>query len=1505
VPTAESPDLSVCAQEPIHTPGGVQAYGVLIACDADDRLVSISANAGVPFEVGMPLSAVLPEWIEPVIQSSWGSPGLDGPVVVGLLPRLNDTPLQVLAHVHHGVKYVELIPIPSESTANINLTDAARRLSGLHTVEQFAESICEVLRRETGYDRVMVYRFDGEWNGEVLAEAKQDDLEPYLGLMYPASDIPPQARELYRRVRVRVLVDAEAPASPLHPGRGRTFDLSSARLRAMSPVHCEYLRNMGVRATHVTSIFHNGDLWGLIACHHRQPKVPHPNWAVASDSLSRLMETAITMCENRDRTEGVHFAQSMLRSLPMLLAGNSRLGEGLVSEQVGLMEMMHADGLCVIHRSEQFRRGSAPSSERIQKLTKWLDHQGQAHFSTDRLGERNPDFDGDTEATGLLALHIPNSLQGWILWFRREQSRNVRWAGDPRKAVLPAEDGSIRLSPRKSFAEWVEVVRNRSKAWSVAELSTAMEVIRPNLLEVVATAYQKQAEVLRRYQSILFEQVHDAVVVTDLDGVVTFWNDGATRTLGWTSAEMVGKPILSRIPNADRAGAQAILAQVQAGEPFSGRYRDSTKSGETVWLDTRLRRITDEHGKLIGIMGASRDVTAEKKVEDQLRLKQAIVRQARDNILVTEAEFSPELGGHRIIYANPSLLEHTGYTLVEVVGKTPKIFQGPGTDREAITRIRRALKSWRPVREELLNVRKDGTAFWMEIDISPLADATGWYTHWIGVQRDVTERRRTEQELRASAERFRALVEYGFDAFNVIDEQGRSIASSPRNKTLLAPLHGDARHDIFAYVMTEDRPKAEDALRKVLANPEVPVRLQARIRDSEGTIRWVESTVRNMLHHPAVRGVVVNWRDMTEQKLAQDAQRVSEENYAELIDSVDVMIWELDADTLNLTYVSKRVETMLGCRQQDWLDDPSLWIRFLHPDDAARVEAHYRSFLHDGKARVIEFRSFNDKGQLLWLRDRGRLEQRPGEANRIVGYTQDITEQKHAEADTAQANERYRLLADNITDVISMIELDGTLLFNSPSITRMAGYTPDEVLGKSVDLLVHPDDLPRKIEARVANGLGQTTQVEWRLVCKSGQYLWVETSSQPMANAEGVVRYTLCCTRNIHQRKELEQQIRLAQKLEAIGQLAGGIAHDFNNLLTVINGNSELLMMKLPHDSPQRDMLANVLRAGERGAGLTRQLLTFSRHQLIQHEVFDPLPVVRGTLVMMGRLLGEDIRIAPEATDDIGHIRTDIGQFEQVLVNLAVNARDAMPKGGTLGVALSNWIVSETDTLLNPTRPTGHYVRLSVRDTGTGMTPEVQARLFEPFFTTKPLGKGTGLGLATVYGIVRQANGFIIIESGLGVGSTFHIHFPRHQKQDPAETPPPSSKLAAAPVNGGTILIVEDDDAVRSLTATVLENAGFTVRLASTGQEALALYDSVTEPPDLVMTDVVMPGMNGLELVQHLIRRYPDLKVAFLSGYTADTVERYSVEDKKVEYLQKPYTPDSLTRFVRDLLQET
>ncbi|MCI0457416.1 MAG: response regulator [Gemmataceae bacterium] len=386
----------------------------------------------------------------------------------------------------------------------------------------------------------------------------------------------------------------------------------------------------------------------------------------------------------------------------------------------------------------------------------------------------------------------------------------------------------------------------------------------------------------------------------------------------------------------------------------------------------------------------------------------------------------------------------------------------------------------------------------------------------------------------------------------------------------------------------------------------------------------------------------------------------------------------------------------------------------------------------------------------------------------------------------------------------------------------------------------------------------------------------------------------------VEDRKRLEAQLLHAQKMDAVGRLAGGVAHDFNNLLTIITGYGELLLAGLRPDEPLRGLAAEITRAGERAAALTRQLLAFSRQQVVAPKVLDLNAIVTDVSKMLQRLIGEDVVLATALAPNLGRVKADPTQVEQVLLNLAVNARDAMPRGGKLTVETANVDLDEAYAHTHPEVQAGRHVLLAVSDTGCGMTEEVKARIFEPFFTTKELGKGTGLGLATVYGVVKQSGGSIAVYTEVGRGTTFKVYLPRLVEM--AETTRGGPAAPPIPRGSETLLLVEDEAGVRALARHALQASGYTVLEASNGVEALRLADQYGAPIRLLVTDVVMPGMGGRELHAQLTALYPGLKVLFMSGYTDDAVFRHGVLEAGLPFLQKPFTVDALARKVRETL---
>jgi PAS domain S-box-containing protein len=512
------------------------------------------------------------------------------------------------------------------------------------------------------------------------------------------------------------------------------------------------------------------------------------------------------------------------------------------------------------------------------------------------------------------------------------------------------------------------------------------------------------------------------------------------------------------------------------------------------------------------------------------------------------------------------------------------------------------------------------------------------------------------------------------------------------------------------------------------------------------------------------------------------------------------------------------------------------------------------------------------------------------------------------EREERRSAERFRSLVQHSSDVITVLEPDLTVTYASPSVKAVFGYEPEHLAGKNVLSFLGADERGRGEEffSALARRSGATATVEWRLPHADGTWLSVETVAANLLEDPNV-RGLVLNSRNVTERKraeealrESEEQLRQAQKMEAVGRLAGGVAHDFNNLLAVINGYSDLLLRRWPDaDEAGRRKLEEIRKAGDRAKNLTRQLLAFSRKQVLQPVVLDLNAVVNDMEKMLRRLISEDIEVRTLLAPRLGRVKADPGQVEQVLMNLAVNARDAMPQGGRLTIETRDVRLDENYARAHKSVAPGPYVMLAVTDTGEGMDSATQARIFEPFFTTKGDGKGTGLGLSTVYGIVRQSGGSVWVYSELGRGTTFKIYLPRVDavaEPRAARTPPELRR------GSETVLLVEDEAGVRELTKEILEENGYRVVAASDGREALKLSEASAEPIQLLLTDVVMPHMGGRELADRLSKAQPQMRVLFMSGYTDDAILHHGVLDRGTALIEKPFTTEALTDKIRETL---
>lgn len=496
-----------------------------------------------------------------------------------------------------------------------------------------------------------------------------------------------------------------------------------------------------------------------------------------------------------------------------------------------------------------------------------------------------------------------------------------------------------------------------------------------------------------------------------------------------------------------------------------------------------------------------------------------------------------------------------------------------------------------------------------------------------------------------------------------------------------------------------------------------------------------------------------------------------------------------------------------------------------------------------------------------------------------------------------ESETRFQSIIENAADPVTIIDIEGVRRYVSPAVTRVLGYDPQQLVGRSFLEIVHPDDLlaARVLINEVAQQPGNVGSDEVRVRHTDGSWRTLHLTAKNLRNVRGIEAIVVN-TRDITRQKALESELRQSQRMETVGQLAGGVAHDFNNLLTAINGHTDFLADAENLNASQRQDVEEIRRAAQRAASLTRQLLAFSRKQVLTPRVIDLNAVVRGMEPMLRRLIGEDILIQIVQAESLGHITADSGQLEQILLNLCLNSRDAMPDGGVLKIETSHLAPGSPD-VPGTGFDSSNLVSLCVSDTGQGMDDHTKEHIFEPFFTTKPEGKGTGLGLSTVYGIVKQSGATISVESALGRGTSFRIYFPRTEAELTPIEPSPARHSGCE-----TVLLVEDDRAVRDLVERILKERGYKVIATADGKEALHRLVEAPDQIDIVVTDLIMPGMSGRELIQAISQIRPDLKALYVSGYTEDEILRRGLHDPRVALLHKPFTADVLANKVRSIL---
>jgi PAS domain S-box-containing protein len=806
-----------------------------------------------------------------------------------------------------------------------------------------------------------------------------------------------------------------------------------------------------------------------------------------------------------------------------------------------------------------------------------------------------------------------------------------------------------------------------------------------------------------------------------------------------------------------------------------------------------------------------------------------------------------------------------------------------------------------------------GSKIWLDTSKVPLRLTNGEVFGVLGVYADITERKVTGEALSLRDSYLTAIIENQPGLLWLKDVEGRFLAVNhafARSCGGQTPdgVAGKTDLDVWPRDLAE-KYRADDL---DVMSTRKPLVVEERIFD-QGEEKWFQTFKTPVLSTDGqVLGTCGFALDITKRKQSEESLRESEARFRQLAENINQVFWIADRDMTGTLYVSPAYEKIWGRTCASLYATPRSWLDSVHPEDLEWVTHSLAK--RGSEAHRLEYRIVRPDGAIRWVVDRGfPVRNDAGEIYRFAGIAEDITDRRLAEQVIQKSERKYRELVENANSIILRSNSRAEITFLNEYGQKFFGYEEEEILGRNVVGTIAPEteSTGRDLGALIRNIRQEPTAFEQNVnenILRDGRRVWIAWTNKGVFDADGNLEEVLSIGTDITERKRAEQereklqaQLLQAQKLESVGRLAGGVAHDFNNMLGVIIGHTELALAQVDAAQPLFADLREIRKAAERSANLIRQLLAFARKQTVTPKVLDMNETVGGMLKMLRRLIGEDIQLTWLPGSGVWPVKIDPSQIDQILANLCVNARDAIDGVGHLVIKTENVSLDETYCREHSWAVSGEYVLLTVSDDGRGMDKETLVRLFEPFFTTKEVGKGTGLGLSTVYGIVKQNNGFIDVHSEPNQGATFEIYLPRSQGEA-EETRRDGVALRAS--GQETILVVEDEPPILKLTARILEQEGYTVLAASTPGEAIRVAEEHVDEVHLLITDVIMPEMNGRDLAKRLLSLYPRIKLLYMSGYTADIIAHHGVLDDDVHFIQKPFTKQGLVVKLREALKE-
>jgi two-component system, cell cycle sensor histidine kinase and response regulator CckA len=1038
---------------------------------------------------------------------------------------------------------------------------------------------------------------------------------------------------------------------------------------------------------------------------------------------------------------------------------------------------------------------------------------------------------------------------------------------------------------------------------------TASQTLLERTLDEQAEALRLSEQSLRR----AFDTAATGLALVDGTGRWVRVNPALCDLTGYSEAELLAADFQSLTHPDDLAADLEGLRKLVAGEITIHRIekRYLHKSGRPVWILLNVATLqTDAAGRATQFVCQITDITARRAAEEALRGERNFVSAVLDTMGALVVVLDVE---GRIVRFNRACETTTGYSFEESKGRPFWDWLVADDERDEVrTSFRRLVDSSARSQDENDWVARDLGRHRIAWSNTCLLDATGVVEFVVATGVDVTEQRRVEEALRRESDLVARLAATSPVGIAVVDRDGRfTFVNKEAARILDLPEDATARsaYDAPQWQITDydgrPFPEEQSAFRQVLALKRAVHDVRHAMQRPGGRRILLSVNAAPLLERNGeVERVVFVVQDITESMRAERALLESEERFRSIVQSspMGIHLYTLEADgRLVFRGANPAADVILG------LDHAPLVGRTLEEAFPAlagtEVPRRYRLACATGEPWQTEQIDYAD-GQVRGAFEVHAFRTAPGA---MAALFLDITRRKQNE----EALRRERDFSDTLVQAspafFVAITSDGRVAMMNQAMLSALGYSRAEAVGRDyLSTFVPETDRPAlgEVFARLIRDRVSTIN-ENRTLTRDGRELLVEWHGRPVLKQDGGFDYFFGVGIDITERRRaaaekarLETQLTQAKKLEAIGRLAGGVAHDFNNMLAAIQGYAELSLRSLRAGDPLHEPVEQILKASQRAAGLTQQLLAFSRKQVIAPRVIDLNELVVDSTRMLARLIGEDIVLDVLPGVAGGRVKADPHQLEQVLVNLAVNARDAMPGGGTLTIGTAELEIDEAQAMAWSLEP-GRYVELSVADTGAGMDEETKSLIFEPFFTTKEKGRGTGLGLATVHGIVRQNRGHVEVSSELGRGTTFRVCLPRVEA--PVEQAGEPRKTSAA-TGTETILLAEDEEIVRMLARTVLTNLGYRVLETDRGRDACRLCEEHPGPIHLLLTDVIMPGMNGRELYQRAREQRPDLRVLYMSGYTEDVIAPHGVLEKGTAFIEKPFSVEGLARKVREVL---